>query len=284
MRKERASMLADSNNLPRLYRFFNALLWLLSWVVLLYLIAPQFVILPLSFSSESYLSFPPAGWSTRWYASVASNPAWARAAFNSLTIGLPTALFSMVLGTLASLAVSRGSFARASLIAALMVAPMMLPHVILAIGMYPVMLWLGLLSSYAGVIIAHTVVGVPLVFITVNSTLSRHSISMELAAMTLGARPWQSFWMVTFPMIRTGILIGGILAFASSFDELMLSLFLTGVGTQTLPRLIWLQMNDFLTPTIAAAASLVFFVTISLLVIVSILHSRSDGAKVVVNG
>ncbi len=190
----------------------------------------------------------------------------------------------MVLGTLASLAVSRGGMVRGSLIAALMVAPMMLPHVILAIGLYPIMLWMGLLTSYAGVIIAHTVVGIPLVFITVNATLARHPGSLELAAMTLGARPWQSFWKITFPLIRTGIVIGGILAFASSFDELVLALFLTGVDTQTLPRLIWLQMNDFLTPAIAAAASLIFLLTLALLVVVSILQTRSGSERASAHG
>ena len=277
-------MLAEITALPRRFRVVNVLLWSVAWIVLLYLTVPQFIILPLSFSSESFLSFPPPGWSTRWYESVLNNPAWGRAAFNSVAIGLPTAFFSMVFGTLASLAVTRGGMVRSGLIAALVVAPMMLPHVILAIGLYPIMLWLGLLTSYAGVIIAHTVIGIPLVFITVNSTLARHSGSLELAAMTLGARPWQSFWKITFPLIRTGILIGGILAFASSFDELMLALFLTGVGTQTLPRLIWLQMNDFLTPTIAAAASLIFLVTIGLLVVVSTLQARTGGAKASAHG
>lgn len=270
--------------LPIRYRVSNKLLVLLAWLILLFLITPQFVIVPLSFSSEAYLSFPPAGWSTKWYGSFANSPDWGRAAINSLAIGLPTALLSMILGTMASLAVSRGGITRQSLVAALMVAPMMLPHIILAIGLYPIMLWFKLLTSYAGVIIAHTVVGIPLVFITVNSALSRHSGSLELAAMTLGAGPWQSFWKVTFPLIRPGILIGGILAFASSFDELMLALFLTGVGTQTLPRLIWLQMNDYLTPTIAAAASLIFLVTLGLLVTVSILQTRSGAEKANAHG
>jgi len=277
-------MHAETSQLPSRFRVMNMLLWILAWLVLLYLILPQFVILPLSFSSESYLSFPPSGWSTRWYESVASNPAWGRAAINSVTIGLPTALLSMVFGTLASLAVSRGGMRRRGLVTALMVAPLMLPHVILAIGLYPIMLSLGLLTSYAGVIIAHTVVGVPLVFITVNSTLARQSESLELAAMTLGARPWQSFWKVTFPLIRTGIVIGGLLAFASSFDELMLALFLTDVGTETLPRLIWLQMADFLTPAIAAAASLIFLVTLIILVLASILQARSGGTMASAHG
>ncbi|MGF7159235.1 ABC-type spermidine/putrescine transport system permease subunit II [Rhodoligotrophos appendicifer] len=270
--------------LPRRYRISNALLWAVAAVTLLYLLLPQFVIVPLSFSNQSYLSFPPTGWSMQWYARVVENPAWARAAMNSLIIGVPTAVLSMILGTLAALAVSRGNLTTKGLVTALIVAPMMLPHVILAIGLYPMMLWMGLLTSYVGVIISHTVIGIPLVFISVNSALARHPASLELAAMTMGARPWQSFWKITFPLIRTGVIIGGILAFASSFDELMLSLFLTGVGTQTLPRLIWLQLADYLTPSIAAVATLILLFTLVLLLIVSVLQPRNDGLKAGAHG
>ncbi|WP_173934544.1 ABC transporter permease [Chelativorans sp. Marseille-P2723] len=261
--------------MPLRYRIFNMLLLGVAWAILVYLVLPQFIILPLSFSNQSYLSFPPSGWSTEWYVRIAENPAWSQAAWNSLAIGIPTAFLSMVFGTLAALAVARGGLGRAGLTAAFIVAPMMLPHVILAIGLYPMMLWLGLLNSHAAAIVGHTVIGIPLVFITVNAALSRYNLALELAAMTLGANPWQTFWKVTFPMIRTGVVIGGILAFATSFDELMLALFLTGAGTRTLPRLIWEQMNDYLTPTIAAAATLIFAFTLLLLIIVSILQARS---------
>jgi len=157
----------------------------------------------------------------------------------------------------------------------LVVAPMMLPHVILAIGLYPVLLKLGVLGTYVGAIIGHTIIGVPLVFITVNAALAGYSDSLELAAMTLGADPWRTFRTVTFPMVRVGVIVGGILAFASSFDELMLALFLTGAGTRTLPRLMWEQLNDYLTPTIAAVATLVFAFTLVLLAAASALQSRA---------
>jgi ABC-type spermidine/putrescine transport system permease subunit II len=252
-------------------------------LVLVYLILPQFIVVPLSFSSQSYLSFPPPGWSLEWYGRLAADPSWADAALNSLLIGIPTGIFSMIFGTLAALAATRGGLRGASALSAIIVAPMMLPHVILAIGLYPVLLKMGLLGSHLAAIIGHTIIGIPLVFITVNASLAGYSGALELAAMTLGANPWQAFWAVTFPMIRLGVLVGGILAFASSFDELMLSLFLTGAGTRTLPRLIWEQLNDFLTPTIAAAATLVFAFTLVLLVVVALLQTRS-GRGIVPHG
>jgi ABC-type spermidine/putrescine transport system permease subunit II len=257
------------------YRLLRIALYGFTAIVLIYLILPQFIVVPLSFSDQSYLAFPPSGWSLKWYAHMAQNPSWSEAAINSLVIGIPTALLSTALGTPAALAVARGRLGMAGLISALVIAPMMLPHVILAIGLYPVMLKLGLLSSYSAAILGHTVIGLPLVFTTVSASLAGYNGSLELAAMTLGANPWQAFWKVTFPMIRVGVVIGAILAFATSFDELMLSLFLTGAGTRTLPRLIWEQLNDYLTPTIAAVATLVFAFTLLLLLVVSILQARS---------
>lgn len=257
------------------YRIGRAIMAVLVTVLLIYLVLPQFIIVPLSFSDQSYLTFPPPGWSTKWFVRIAENPAWFEAAVNSLIIGVATAFTSMVLGTLAALTVARGGSARAGLVSALVVAPMMLPHVILAIGLYPVMLNIGILGSYAAAIVGHTVVGVPLVFITVHAALAGYSSALELAAMTMGANPWQTFWQITFPMIRVGILVGGILAFATSFDELMLALFLTDAGTRTLPRLMWEQLNDYLTPTIAGVATLVFSFTLLLLCIVSVLQSRA---------
>ena len=223
-----------------------------------YLMLPSLIIVPMSFSSQSYLSFPPSGFSLRWYEGLAGAPAWRAAALNSFLIGIPASLIAVVLGVLGALAVERGALRWGTAATALIVAPMMLPHVILAIGLYPVMLDLGLLRGYLGAIIGHAVIGMPLVFVSVSAALRNYSPSLELAAMICGADRLRSFLLVTFPMIRMGVLGGGILAFATSFDELMLSLFLTNTGTRTLPRLIWEQLNDFLTPTIAAVATLVF--------------------------
>ncbi len=261
-----------------LYRIGRLALVGIAGLILLYLVLPMLVIIPLSFSGQSYLSFPPTSWSLRWYQSMAENRLWFDATLNSLLIGIPTAIISVALGTLAALGVTRGSLPRRGLISAAIVAPMMMPHVILAIGLYPVMLDLGVLRTHIAAIIGHSTIGVPLVFITVSAAVTGYSGALELAAMTMGANPWQTFWRVTFPMIRVGMLVGGILAFATSFDELMLSLFLTGAATRTLPRLIWEQLADFLTPTIAAVATLIFVFTLALLGIVSLLQLRRGQA------
>ncbi|MBM3597290.1 MAG: ABC transporter permease [Alphaproteobacteria bacterium] len=253
-------------------------------LVLGYLILPTFIVVPLSFSNQNYLSFPPPGWSTRWYEAMAGDLAWPQAAVNSFLIGVPTALLSVVLGTLAALAVKRGRLGWAAAASAVVVAPMLLPHVIMAIGLYPVMLDLGMLRGFLSVVVAHTVVAMPLVFITVCASLGSYGEALELAAMTCGAGPWATFRHVTFPMIRTGMLVGGVLAFATSFDELMLSLFLTGPGTRTLPRLIWEQLNMFLTPTIAAVATLIFAFSLLLLGAAAALQARGRAQPVLRHG
>lgn len=255
-----------------LLRFIKPALSGFVFLCLVYLMLPNFVVVPISFSAQEYLSFPPVDFSLKWYDRLVANPTWIDAAVNSLLIGVPTAVLSMALGTLAALSVVRGALRWGALVSALVVAPMMLPHVILAIGLYPVMLEAGLLRGHAAAVIAHTVIGVPLVFITVVASLRSYSGALELAAMTLGANHWQTFWKVTLPMILPGVIIGGILAFASSFDELMLALFLTGATTRTLPRLMWEQMSDFLTPVIAAAATLIVAFSLLLLVTVSFIH------------
>jgi len=251
---------------------------LAAFVVLIfaYLLLPTFFVVPMSFSNQPYLSFPPPGWSLRWYEAMWNNSDWTRATLSSVLVGIPTAILSVVLGTLAALATLRGGLRWAATASALIIAPMMLPHIILAIGLYPLLLKLGLLRSYVGVVIGHTVIAMPLVFITVSAALRNYPEQLELAAMTCGADRWRTFRHVTLPMIRVGMFSGAILAFASSFDELMLSLFLTGSTTRTLPRLIWEQLNFYLTPAIAAVATLLLAFSLVMLAIVAVLGRDSQ--------
>lgn len=257
----------------------RALLGIFAVLVFAYILLPLLVIVPMSFSAQQYFSFPPTGWSGRWYEEVARRADWWLAALNSFIIAIPTAVFATVLGTTAALAVTRSGLRGMAVASALILAPLMLPHVILALGLYPVMLKLGLLRTYTAAIIGHTVIALPLVFVAVSASLKGYAPSYEMAAMTLGANWWNIFRHVTFPMIRPGFYGGAILAFATSFDELLLSLFLTGATTRTLPRLIWEHMNDFLTPAVAAVAVLVLAFTLLLFLMAAIARrDRADTA------
>jgi ABC-type spermidine/putrescine transport system permease subunit II len=263
-------MAATSWTIAALFiRFFAAL-------VLIYVVLPTFVIVPLSFSSESFLSFPPPGWSLRWYEQLAAQQDYIIALTNSLKIGFPSAALATVLGTMAALALVRGRLPGRDLMTITIIAPLILPPIVLAIALFPIMVRLGLIGTYPAILFGHVVVSMPLVFITVAAALKSYSPSFELAAMTLGANPWESFWHVTFPMIRLGVLVGFIFAFTFSFDEIILALFLTNSATRTLPRLLWEQLNLYMSPLVAAATVVILGVTMLMLLLAAILASRND--------
>ena len=240
---------------------------LLGFVVLtfLYLVLPTFVVLPLSFSNQSFLSFPPPGFSLRWYRAFADSLDYRLAIWNSVQIGIPVALFATISGTMAALALTRGHLPLRRVIGSLMLAPLILPQIVLALGLFPIMARLGLIGSYPAIVIAHTIVTMPLALITVSASLKSYAPTLETAAMTMGADPWRVFRFITFPLIRPGMAIGFIFAFAFSFDELILAIFLTSPATRTVPRLLWEQLNYQVTPVIAAATVVLMTGTLCLL-------------------
>ena len=249
-------------------RIFRIALISVAVLALVYLVLPTFVIVPLSFSSTTYLSFPPPGWSVQWYLKLWQTDTYLTAFFNSIKIGVPAAFVAIVFGTLAALAIVRGRLRLARPVSALVIAPLMLPQIILAIGLFPVLSTLDLIGTYVAVVLGHAVVCIPLVFITVSAALRGYESSYELAAMTLGANWWNTFWHVTFPMIRLGMIVGGIFAFAFSFDEIIIALFLTNAETFTLPKQLYDELRYQMEPTIAAAST--FVLTISFLLLGSI--------------
>lgn len=255
---------------PRIWQSAGYVVVAVATLVLVYLMLPTLVIVPLSFSNSNFISFPPPGFSLQWYEAFIASPDYRIAIYNSIRIGIPAAILATVFGTLAALALVRGSFMGRRLLSALMIAPMILPQIVLAIGLFPIMVKLGIIGSYAGILLGHAVVSMPFVFITVSASLRSYSPRFEMAAMTLGANPWNTFRFVTFPMIRIGMLVGFIFAFTFSFDELILAIFLTSPSTKTVPRLLWEHLNYQMTPVIAAATVVMLLATLSLLLLAAI--------------
>ena len=255
-------------------RLMRAAILGIAGLALLYLILPTFVIVPLSFSSKTYLSFPPPGWSLQWYLELWAQKNYLTAFSNSIKIGVVAAALATVLGTLAALGIVRGRLRAMRPLSALIIAPLMLPQIILAIGMFPILAKFGLIGSYLGVILGHTIVCTPLVFITVSASLRGYEESYELAAMTLGANWWQSFRYVTFPMIKLGMLVGAIFAFSFSFDEIIIALFLTDFETFTLPKQLYDELRYQMKPTIAAASTFVIVISLLLLTTVALIQRR----------
>ena len=252
--------------------------WLaaLAAIVLFYLMFPIFVIVPLSFSSGTYLSFPPPGWSLRWYQNFFGSDEWQASAVLSIWVGLSVTALSCVLGTPAAFGLVRGKFPGKRLINGFVLSPIIVPGIIVAIGIYFVYARLGLIGHPVGLVLAHTCLAVPFVVINVAAALYGFDERLEQAALSLGATPWRAFWQVTFPLIRPGVMAGAVFAFITSFDELLVALFVSGTTAMTLPRLMWQEIRQDIDPTIAAASTLLLVLTTALLLTVEFLRRRGE--------
>jgi len=245
-------------------------------LVLLYLVFPILVVVPLSFSAGTYLSFPPPGFSLRWYENFLSRSDWLGAASLSLWVGGAVMVSATALGAPAALALVRSSFPGKDLLTGFIISPLIAPVIIVAIGIYFFYARLGLVGNPFALVIAHTALAVPFVVINVSATLQGFDERLEQAAMNLGATPWRTFWQVTFPIIRPGVLAGALFAFISSFDELVVALFVSGTSAVTLPRKMWESIRFEIDPTIAAVSTILVVVTGTLFLSAELLRQRSE--------
>jgi len=244
-------------------------------IVLAFLIAPLLAIIPLSFNSGSYFSYPMAGYSLRWYQKALLNPDWQRAFLNSLGIGAMATLIATVLGTLAALGLSRSSFPWRSVVMPLLISPMIIPVVVVAVGFYMVFAPLGLTDSYSGVVLAHAALGTPFVVITVTASLLSFDRNLVRAAAGLGAPPWTAFRRVTLPLISPAVATGAIFAFATAFDEVVVILFIGGPSQRTVPRQMWSGIREAIDPSILAVATLLTVFAIALFITLNWLRGRT---------
>jgi putative spermidine/putrescine transport system permease protein len=245
-------------------------------LVLIYLVFPILVVVPLSFSAGTYLSFPPPGFSLRWYENFLSRSDWLGAASLSLWVGGAVMVSATALGAPAALALVRSSFPGKNLLTGFIISPLIAPVIIVAIGIYFFYARLGLVGNPFALVIAHTALAVPFVVINVSATLQGFDERLEQAAMNLGATPWRTFWQVTFPIIRPGVLAGALFAFISSFDELVVALFVSGTSAVTLPRKMWESIRFEIDPTIAAVSTILVVLTGALFLSAELLRQRSE--------
>lgn len=255
--------------------FARACLWGYGLLVLAFLILPILVIVPLSFSSGAFLHFPLPGLSLRWYARLIEHEPWRLTLKNSLIVGAVATALATVLGTLAALGLARARFPAKGLIMALVLAPMIVPAVILATGAYFFYRPLGLTNSLLGLALAHAVLGAPFVVVTVSATLGALDPSLVRAAQSLGAPPWLAFRKVTLPIIAPGVISGALFAFVTSFDEVVVALFLTGPAQRTLPRQMFDGIREEINPEILAAATILIVLAVALLITAELLRRRS---------
>ena len=227
-------------------------------VIALYLLAPLAIVVAISFSSAPFLRFPPPGISLRWYDSLFSDPAWLAAIGNSVTVLIPASILATLLGTSSAYALVRGRVPGASVVFACLMLPLVVPAIITAAALYGVYAGLGLNGTITGLVIGHTVLITPYVVATVGAALRTLDPMLENAAATLGAPPWAGFRRVTFPLILPSVLSGLLFAMVISFDELLVSLFVSTTRTRTVPVLMWSNVRGDFDPTITAIATLSF--------------------------
>jgi putative spermidine/putrescine transport system permease protein len=239
-----------------------------------FLIIPLLIMMPLAFTSSLLLIYPIPSLSFRWFIELFTAPAWQRAIVNSLIIGGGTTVLSTVLGVLASLGLRRRLPVIGGLIRTLFMLPMVVPVVVLGIGMQILLARIGLANTYLAVIIAHTVVAVPFVIVSVSGSLAGIDRKVELAAASLGASPGRVFRRVTLPLAMPGILTGAVLAFATSLDEVVLTLFVAGPNQRTLARQMFSTIRDNISPAIAAAAFLFIFGTLLIAAMVLVVRGK----------
>jgi putative spermidine/putrescine transport system permease protein len=260
-------------------RLFPVLLWTAGGLVVLFLIAPVIAIVPLSFNAEPFFTYPMPGLSLRWYQEFFGSDVWRLALGNSIIVAVCATILSTALGTLAAIGLTRPDCPARATITAILISPMIVPLVVSAVGIYYAFAAVGLLNTLTGLVLAHTAIGAPFVVITVTATLAGFDNNLMRAASSLGARPGEAVLRVMLPIIAPGVVSGALFAFVTSFDEVVIALFVAGSETRTLPRQMWSGVREQLSPTIAAVATLLILVSTLFLLTMQWLQRRAERQK-----
>ncbi len=251
--------------------------------VFLFLIAPLIVIIPLSFNSLPYFTFTEEmlalerdAFSMRWYEDLWSREIWRQSMVNSLFIAVCSTVLATALGTVAALGLSRPHMPFRAFIMGLLISPMIVPLIITAAGIFFFYARIGLTGTYLGIILAHTALGTPFVVITVTATLIGFDHSMTRAAAMCGADPARVFFKIVMPLILPGVIAGALFAFVTSFDEVVVVLFVASVEQQTIPRQMWAGIREEISPTILAVATLLIVFSVAVMTTIEVLRRRSE--------
>jgi putative spermidine/putrescine transport system permease protein len=251
--------------------------------VFLYLIAPILLIVPLSFNAEPYFTFTPGmlaldadAYSTRWYQDFFTSDSWIHSIKNSFIIAIASTFIATALGTLAALGLSRAHMPGRTLIMSILISPMIVPLIISGAAMFFFYSSINLAQTYPGVILAHTALGTPFVVITVTATLVGFDEQLVRASQSLGATPQRTFFKIIMPLIAPGVISGALFAFITSFDEVVIVLFLAGYEQRTIPLEMWSGIREQISPTILAVATMLITISILLLTSLELLRRRNE--------
>jgi putative spermidine/putrescine transport system permease protein len=273
-----------------MFRWFNApasetqvthgqRLWLyiFAGITMLLLVVPTLIVIPMSFSDSQYLEFPPKTWSTRWYQHYFSSPEWMQATRTSLKAAFLTTLVATPIGVIAAygLHASKVPFVRVAFI--LLITPMMVPVVLVAIGAFYAYVKLKLLYTLTGLVLAHSILALPLVMIVTGAALKGFDMNLEMAARSLGAPRWKAFLTITLPQIRFGVVTSALLSFLTSFDEVVVAMFISGGDNPTLTRNMFNALRDQIDPTIASISTIMIVITSLIMVLAQVFGRNAQG-------
>ncbi|GMG82008.1 ABC transporter permease [Paralimibaculum aggregatum] len=252
-------------------------LYILSGVIMVWLVAPTLIVVPMSFSDSQYLEFPPEIWSTRWYDHYFGSEEWMAATVTSLTAALLTMCLATPLGVLAAYGLHASQLRAGRLIFVALITPMMVPLILVAIGAFYVYVKLQILYTMLGLVMAHTVLALPLVLIVTAAGLKSFDMNQEMAARSLGASRARAFFTVTLPQIRFSVITAALLAFLTSFDEVVVAMFISGGDNATLTRNMFNALRDQIDPTIASISTIMIAITSGLMVLAQLFGKPREG-------
>ena len=253
-------------------------LYVFGALVMFGLIVPSLIVVPMSFSAADYLQFPPQEWSLRWYEAYLGSVDWRDATLISLTAAFLTSILATILGTLAAYGLRLLDRGASPLLLAALTMPLTVPVILIAIGVFYVYARMGLVNTTTGLVLAHTMLAIPFVVVVVFTRLQTFDLNQVRVAESLGSSPARSFALIVLPQLRFAIVSGALLAFLTSFDEVIIALFISGGGRSTLTRVMFTNLRDQVDPTIAAVASLLNIISVTLVILFQTFESRDKKA------
>jgi ABC-type spermidine/putrescine transport system permease subunit I len=253
----------------------RGVLWLAGLLIIGFLVLPALVVIPVSLTGGSFVTFPPEGFSLRWYQEYLGSNVWVEATVRSFAVAALTGVLAMLLGVPAAFMLVRSRARAKTALLALILSPLIIPRIVVAVAVYVVYARIGLVGTSAGLVLGHTVLAVPYVVITMMAVLKTYDERLDQAAASLGASPWKTLTKVTFPLLRGGMIASFLFAFITSFDELTISLFVSGGLVSTLPRQMWNDMLLQVNPTLAAVSTTMLVIITAIILGAEYLRRRA---------
>ena len=258
-------------------------LYIISVIVLFLLIVPSLIVIPMSFSDSQYLEFPPKNWSLRWYENYFASGQvgmgfndWIGATWTSIKVAVLTIFVATPIGTMAAYGLINSGNKVRSILFPVMISPMMIPVILVAIGLFYFYVQFKMVNSILGLVLGHSLVAMPLVLIIVLSALKNYDMNQEKVARSLGASRIRAFFEITLPQIKFSIVSASLISFLTSFDEVIISLFVAGGDNSTITRAMFLALRDQIDPTIAAISTILIIISTSLLILVQLFGTKKD--------